>query len=156
MQWQWVTLPKLANQSYVNKLINQSKYWVELLKHQWYEHSKIIIYCIYHSFQESLWYRLQVILLSNHSWTASKFLAYIYVKFKYKFKIFMMFSGQKSSFISLPEFKTITSSCFYSFTLSVFYSLTEGVKTTQTNRLKFRLRNNGISSINIFFSSSTL
>ena len=68
----------------------------------------------------------------------------------------MMFSGQKSSFISLPEFKTITSSCFYSFTLSVFYSLTEGVKTTQTNRLKFRLRNNGISSINIFFSSSTL
>lgn len=68
----------------------------------------------------------------------------------------MMFSGQKSSFISLPEFKTITSSCFYSFTLSVFYSLTEGVKTTQTNRLKFRLRNNGIRSINIFFSSSTL
>ena len=151
-----VTLPKLANQNYVNKLINQSKYWVELSKQQWYEHSKIITYCIYHSFQESLWYRLQVILLSNHSWTTSKFLANIYVKFKYKFKIFMMFSGQKSSFISLPEFKTITSSCVYSFTLSVFYSLTEGVKTTQTNRLKFRLRNNGISSINIFFSSSTL
>lgn len=90
-----VTLSKLANQSYVNKWINQSKYWVELSKHQWYEHSKIIIYCIYHSFQESLWYRLQVILLSNHSWTTSKFLANIYVKFKYNFKIFMMFSEQK-------------------------------------------------------------
>lgn len=70
-----VTLPKLPNQSYVNKLINRSKYWVELSKQQWYQHSKIIIYCIYHSFQESLWYRLQVILLSNHSWTTSKFLA---------------------------------------------------------------------------------
>ena len=72
-----VTLPKLANQSYVNKLINQSKYWVELSKQQWCEHSKIIIYSIYHSFQESLWYRLQVILLSNHSWTTSKFLEQI-------------------------------------------------------------------------------
>ena len=109
-----VTLPKLANQSYVNKWINQSKYWVELSKHQWYEHSKIIIYCIYHSFQESLWYRLQVILLSNHSWTTSKFLAYIYVKFKYKFKIFMMFSGQKSSFISLVHWTGILRKQFWS------------------------------------------
>ena len=109
-----VTLPKLANQSYVNKYINQSKYWVELSKHQWYEHNKVIIYCIYHSFQESLWYRLQVILLSNHSWTASKFLAYIYVKFKYKFKIFMMFSGQKSSFISLVHQKGILRKQFWS------------------------------------------
>lgn len=247
MQWQWVTLPKLANQSYVNKLINQSKYWVELLKHQWYEHSKIIIYCIYHSFQESLWYRLQVILLSNHLWTTSKFLANIYVKFKYKFKIFMMFTGQKSSFISLvhrtgilrkqfwsslfdteftkkfkqrrriwfvpyllpnstqialimpftlwhsfftvyvlcnyclrtslppvlilrvfvidfppclnliqhknnikPEFKTIY--CIK--LILLFYSLS--FLTTQTNCLKFRPRSNGISSLNIFFSSSIL
>ena len=114
MQWQWVTLPKLANQSYVNKLINQSKYWVELLKHQWYEHSKIIIYCIYHSFQESLWYRLQIILFSNHLWTTSKFLANIYVKFKYKFKIFMMFSGQKSSFISLVHRTGILRKQFWS------------------------------------------
>ena len=105
---------KLANQSYVNKLINQSKYWVELLKHQWYEHSKIIIYCIYHSFQESLWYRLQVILFSNHLWTTSKFLANIYVKFKDKFKIFMMFSGQKSSFISLVHRTGILRKQFWS------------------------------------------
>ena len=109
-----VTLPKLANQSYVNKLINQSKYWVELSKQQWCEHSKIIIYSIYHSFQESLWYRLQVILLSNHSWTTSKFLANIYVKFKYKFKIFMMFSGQKSSFISLVHQTGILRKQFWS------------------------------------------
>ena len=115
MQWQWVTLSKLANQSYVNKLINQSKYWEELSKQQWYEHSKIIIYCIYHSFQESLWYRLQVILLSNHSWTTSKFLANIYVKFKYKFKIFMMFSGQKSSFISLVHLTGILRKQFWSY-----------------------------------------
>lgn len=101
-----VTLPKLANQNCVNKLINQNKYWVELSKHQWYEHSKIIIYCIYHSFQESLWYRLQVILLSNHSWTT--------VKFKYKFKIFMMFSGQKSSFISLVHRTGILRKQFWS------------------------------------------
>lgn len=114
MQWQWVTLPKLANQSYVNKLINQSKYWVELSKQQWCEHSKIIIYSIYHSFQESLWYRLQAILLSNHSWTTSKFLANIYVKFKYKFKIFMMFSGQKSSFISLVHRTGILRKQFWS------------------------------------------
>ena len=112
-----VTLPKLANQSYVNKLINQSKYREELSKHQWYEHSKIIIYCIYHSFQESLWYRLQVILLSNHSWTTSKFLANIYVKFKYKFKIFMTFSGQKSSFISLVHWTGIRRKQFW---LSLF------------------------------------
>ena len=71
--------------SYVNIFINQSKYWVELLKHQWYEHSKIIIYCIYRSFQESLWYRLQVIVISNHSWTSSKFL----VKYPYKIQIYI-------------------------------------------------------------------
>lgn len=113
MQWRW-PCQNWQTKSYVNILINQSKYWVELSKHQWYEHSKIIIYCICHSFQESLWYRLQVILLSNHSWTTSKFLANIHVKFKYKFKIFMMFSGQKSSFISLVHQTGILRKQFWS------------------------------------------
>ena len=49
-----------------------------------------------------------------------------------------------------PEFKTIY--CIKLFLLFYFLSFF----TTQTNCLKFRLRSNGISSLNIFFSSSIL
>lgn len=49
-----------------------------------------------------------------------------------------------------PEFKTIY--CIK--LILLFYSLS--FLTTQTNCLKFRLRNSGISSLNIFFSSSIL